>query len=35
MTRLDQTLEDLEFCIETLGMDDDQIEERSWTSQED
>ena len=27
MTRLDQTLEDIEFCIETLGMDDDQIEE--------
>ena len=27
MTRLDQTLEDLEFWIETLGMEDDQIEE--------
>ena len=27
MTRLDQTLEDFEYCIETLGMDDDQIEE--------
>ena len=27
MNRLDQTIEDLEFCIETLGMDDGQIEE--------
>ena len=27
MTRLDQTLEDLEFCIETLGMNDEQVEE--------
>jgi len=27
MNRLDQTIEDLEYCIETLGMDDGQIEE--------
>ena len=27
MNRLDQTIEDLEFCIETLGMNDDEVEE--------
>tara|TARA_B100000945_G_scaffold3293_1_gene2791 strand:- start:50 stop:280 length:231 start_codon:yes stop_codon:yes gene_type:complete len=27
MNRLDQTIEDLEFCIETLGMNDEQVEE--------
>ena len=27
MNQLDQTIEDLEFCIETLGMNDEQVEE--------
>ena len=27
MNKLDQTIEDLEFCIETLGMNDDEVEE--------
>ena len=27
MNQLDQTIEDLEFCIETLGMNDDEVEE--------
>ena len=27
MNRLDQTIEDLEFCIETLGMNDEEVEE--------
>ena len=27
MNRLDQTIGDLEFCIETLGMNDEQVEE--------
>ena len=27
MNQLDQTIEDLEFCIETLGMNDEEVEE--------
>ena len=27
MNRLDQTIEDLKFCVETLGMNDEQVEE--------
>ena len=27
MNQLDQTLEDLKFCVETLGMNDEQVEE--------
>ena len=27
MNQLDQTIEDLEFCIETLGMNDGEVEE--------
>ena len=27
MTQLDQTIEDLKFCIETLGMNDGEVEE--------
>ena len=27
MNQLDQTIEDLKFCVETLGMNDEQIEE--------
>ena len=27
MNRLVQTIEDLEFCIETLGMNDEEVEE--------
>ena len=27
MNQLDQTIEDLKFCVETLGMNDEQVEE--------
>ena len=27
MNQLDQTIEDLKFCVETLGMNDDEVEE--------
>ena len=27
MNQLDQTIEDLKFCIETLGMNDEEVEE--------
>ena len=27
MNQLDQTIEDLKFCVETLGMNDQQVEE--------
>ena len=27
MNQLDQTIDDLKFCIETLGMNDEQVEE--------
>ena len=27
MNKLDQTIEDLKFCVETLGMNDEQVEE--------
>ncbi len=27
MNRLDQTIEDLKFCVETLGMSDEEVEE--------
>ena len=27
MSQLDQTIEDLKFCVETLGMNDEQVEE--------
>ena len=27
MHQLDQTIEDLKFCVETLGMNDEQVEE--------
>ena len=29
MNQLDQTIEDLKFCVETLGMNDEQVEELS------
>jgi len=27
MNQLDQTIEDLKYCVETLGMNDEQVEE--------
>jgi len=27
MNRLDQTIEDLKFCVETLGLSDEEVEE--------
>ena len=27
MNQLDQTIEDLKFCVETLGMNEDEVEE--------
>ena len=27
MNQLDQTIEDLKYCVETLGMNDDEVEE--------
>ena len=27
MNQLDQTIEDLKFCVETLGMNDEEVEE--------
>ena len=27
MNKLDQTIEDLKFCVKTLGMNDEQVEE--------